>query len=58
MSLNFGGLFIRWIFASEIRGTNFREDLFFEKLIIGILRYIIKTVTKLSDVIDLTTGPI
>ena len=34
------GLFSRGIFASEIWETYFREGVFLEGLIIGILRYI------------------
>ena len=42
MGLYSGGLIIGRIFASEISGAYFREDLFLEGLIIGILRHNVK----------------
>ena len=41
MGLYSGGLIIRRIFTSEIRGAYFREGLFLGGLIIGILWYIV-----------------
>ena len=51
MGLHSGGLIIGRIFASEIWGAYFREGLFLEGLIIGILRYYSRFMLKKKKIL-------